>query len=324
MNSPLVILCAFWLDLLWGDPSWLPHPVVAIGNLIAWLEETLRRRFPATARGERAAGAVMVVIVLLVTGLAVWVVLSLALLVHPLLYWLAQVWLGFQALATYGLRESAFMVYSRLAAGDLHGAREAVGRIVGRDTAALDQTGVAKAAVETVAENASDGVVAPLLFFALGGAVLAWLYKAVNTMDSMVGYKNDRFRHFGMVAARLDDVVNFIPARLTAILFLAAARMRNLPWRNGWRVFLRDRHNHASPNSAQPEAACAGVLGVWLGGDACYGGILVAKPRIGDGGREVSAGDILRSVDLLLVAAWIAAIGSAAIAAIWNWLEVAA
>lgn len=265
----------------------------------------------------------MVVVVLLTTGAAVWALLSLAWLVHPMLYWLAQVWLGFQALATYGLRESALLVYSRLAAGDLHGAREAVGRIVGRDTAALDRTGVARAAVETVAENASDGVVAPLVFFALGGAVLAWLYKAVNTMDSMVGYKNDRFRHFGMVAARLDDVVNFIPSRLTAMLIIAAARVRRLSWRDGWRIFLRDRHNHSSPNSAQPEAAVAGVLGIWLGGDASYGGVVVAKPRIGDGGREVLPEDIFRSVDLLTTAAWIAALSLAAAAMVWKWLEAA-
>ncbi len=324
MTSPLIILCAFWLDLLCGDPSWLPHPVVAIGNLIAWLEEMLRRRFSATAAGERAAGALMVVIVMLTTAAAVWLVLTFAWIVHPLVYWLAQVWLGFQALATYGLRESALRVYSCLAAGDLHSAREAVGRIVGRDTAVLDESGIARAAVETVAENASDGVVAPLLFFALGGAVWVWLYKAVNTMDSMVGYKNDRFRHFGMVAARLDDVVNFIPARLTALLFLAAGRVRTLPWRNGWKVFLRDRHNHASPNSAQPEAACAGVLGIWLGGDTSYGGVLIRKPRIGDGGRDASPADIVRSVDLLTTASWIGVIALAAVAAVWNWLEAVA
>lgn len=305
MTWALSVFAAFLLDRVLGDPTWLPHPVVLIGKAIDWLEHGLRPRFPASSQGQMRAGLTMTLLVLLLVGAAVWGILAIAWAVHPALYWLAQIWLGFQALAAQGLRQASSLVFRRLAAGDLPGARQAVGRIVGRDTEGLDEAGVARAAVETVAENASDGVIAPLFYFALGGAVLAWLYKAINTMDSMVGYKNERYLHFGRCAARLDDAANFIPARLTALLFLAAARVRGWDWRSGVRIFRRDRFNHGSPNSAQPEAACAGILGIQLGGDASYGGHIVKKPGIGDERRPIEPEDIVRANVLLSTAAWI-------------------
>lgn len=324
MTWVLVVLAAFLLDRTLGDPAWLPHPVVLIGKGIDGLEIALRPRFPASPQGEMKAGLTMTLLVLLLVGAAVWCILALAWAVHPALYWLAQIWLGFQALAAQGLRQASLLVYRYLAHTDLHGAREAVGRIVGRDTAHLDEAGVTRAAVETVAENASDGVIAPLFYFVLGGAVLAWLYKAINTMDSMVGYKNERYIHFGRCAARLDDAANFIPARLTALLLLAAARWRGWDWRNGWRIFRRDRYNHGSPNSAQPEAACAGILGIRLGGDTSYGGRMVKKPGIGDARRVIQPEDIVRANALLSTASWLAVCAAAVVFVLYAFWGVAA
>ena len=177
--------------------------------------------------------------------------------------------------------------------------------IVGRDTERLTEEGIIRAAVETVAENASDGVIAPLCYIALGGPVLGFLYKGINTMDSMVGYHNEKYEYFGRAAARLDDAANFIPSRFSALLMVGAAFVLRMDWRNGWRIFLRDRRNHKSPNSAQTEAACAGILGVRLAGDAWYFGKLVKKPYIGDDSRPVEAEDIVRANRLMYAAEWL-------------------
>jgi adenosylcobinamide-phosphate synthase len=240
-----------------------------------------------------------------------WVlVTSISAGVPALLLWLCRSispWLGlaaesvmcWQILAAKSLRTESMKVCRALSAGDTEGARHAVSMIVGRDTARLDRQGIARAAVETVAENTSDGVVAPMVFLAIGGAPLGFFYKAVNTMDSMLGYVEPPYRDIGFVPAKMDDVMNYLPARLSALLMLAAGALLGMDGGNGWRIFRRDRYNHASPNSAQTESVCAGLLGLRLAGDAWYHGVLHRKPYIGDPVREVEPEDIPRSCRLL-------------------------
>ena len=291
------ILCGFLLDLLLADPAWMSHPVVSMGKAIAALEKGLRSRFPRTPEGERRAGRL----------------LAAALPVETVWCW--------QALALRGLAKESGRVYRELARGDLPAARLAVGRIVGRDTRALTAEGVTKAAVETVAENFSDGVAAPLFWMLLGGAPLALVYKSINTMDSMVGYKNDRYLHFGRAAARLDDGANYLPARLAALFWIAGAFLTGYDGRNAWRIWRRDRRNHASPNSAQTESACAGALGVQLAGPAVYFGKQYDKPTIGDALRPVEPEDILRANRMLYAAGLLAlAAGLALRTAVWAWM----
>ena len=226
--------------------------------------------------------------------------------IHPWLAFAAETLLCYQLLAARSLRDESVKVYKALRDGTLDDARKAVSMIVGRDTDRLDETGVAKAAVETVAENASDGVIAPLLFLAIGGAPLGVLYKSINTMDSMVGYKNDRYLYFGRAAAKLDDLVNFIPARLAGILLCLAARPAGFDGKNAWKIFWRDRKNHKSPNSAHTEAAAAGALDVQLAGSNYYFGQLVVKPTIGDPLRPVEPADILRCNRLMYAGTFLA------------------
>lgn len=294
------LLAGFILDLLFGDPYWLPHPVRWMGSLIAALERPLRALFPRSPRGEQAAGVVLVLLVVGVFTAGCALVLALCSRVSPWLAWGAEAIICYQMLACRGLVVESNRVYAELEGGTLEGARTAVGMIVGRDTQQLSAEGVAKAAVETVAENTSDGVVAPLLFLALGGAPLGVAYKAVNTMDSMVGYRNERFEHYGRAAARLDDALNFIPARLAGLLMVLAAWVAGLDGRGAWRVLKRDRLKHASPNSAHTEAACAGALGVQLGGGASYFGVWKDKPTIGCATRPVEPADIKRAQRLLV------------------------
>ena len=296
------ILAAFAgcaLDALFGDPRNIPHPVCGIGNLIAWLEARLRKWFPANEKSERRAGTALVVAVLLITGLASLFVLAAAYTVHPLAGVAVESVMCGQMMAWRSLKKESMKVYDALAAGDTEGARTAVSMIVGRDTKDLTDLGITKAAVETVAENFSDGVAAPLFYFFLGGAPLALCYKAINTMDSMVGYRNERYLYFGRWAARLDDGANWLPARLSALLLVAAAWLLGEDGRGAWRIWRRDRRNHASPNAAQTEAAMAGALGVQLAGPAWYFGIRVEKPTIGEHQRPIVPEDILRSNRLL-------------------------
>lgn len=294
MNIAAAALLGFCLDLALGDPAWMPHPVVGMGRLIAALEPPLRRLFPKSSGGQLAAGAVLAAVLplstLAVSALALW----LCGRIHPAAaFALETVWC-WQALAMRGLRDESRKVYNALTGATLDDARRAVSRIVGRDTQALSAEGVTKAAVETVAENFSDGVVAPAFYMLLGGAPLALCYKAVNTMDSMVGYKNDRYLFFGRAAAKLDDAVNYLPSRLAALYLIAAASLTGQNGKNALRICRRDRRNHASPNSAQTEAAMAGALGVQLAGPASYFGKRVEKPTIGDALRPVEPTDILR------------------------------
>ena len=289
------VLGGFLLDALFGDPAWLPHPVVLMGRCISALEKHLRTALPKTPRGELAGGAAVAAVLplgtLAVTGLACWAAARL----HPALgLALQMLWCG-QALAAKGLAQESRNVYKELARGDLPAARRAVARIVGRDTQNLTAAGVTRAAVETVAENTSDGVIAPLLYMLLGGAPLALTYKAINTMDSMLGYKNEKYLYFGRCAAKLDDAANWLPSRLAALLWVAAAALTGNSARGAWRIWRRDRRRHASPNSAQTESACAGALGVQLAGPAYYFGEYYDKPTIGDPLREIEPRDILRA-----------------------------
>lgn len=300
------LLLGFLLDLLLGDPRWLPHPIRAIGALIAGLEKVLRKIFPKNRSGQLAGGVALVILVLVLSGGFTLLVLWLCGKVGLWLRFLAETILCFQLLATRSLKGESTKVYKALKAGDLEGARYAVSMIVGRDTQCLDEAGVARAAVETVAENASDGVIAPLIFLAIGGAPLGMVYKAVNTMDSMVGYKNDQYLWFGRCAARLDDVVNFIPARLAGLLMCLGAGFSGFDAPNALRIFRRDRKNHKSPNSAHTEAAAAGALHIQLGGSNYYFGKLVEKPTIGDADHPVEPLDIVRVNRLMYATAFLA------------------
>ncbi len=304
--SLYALLIGFGMDLLLGDPHGFPHPVAAIGKLISGLEKRLRRLFPATVRGENIAGGVLWVLVAGLSTVVPAVVLWGCRLVSPWLRLVVESAMCWQILATKSLRVESMKVYTALETGDLQASRYAVSMIVGRDVSRLDEAGVARAAVETVAENTSDGVVAPLVFLALGGAPLGFFYKAVNTMDSMLGYVEPPYKNIGLVPARLDDVMNFLPARLSALLMLAAGALLGMDAKQGWKIFRRDRFNHASPNSAQTESVCAGLLGLRLAGDAWYHGVLHKKPYIGDALRDIEHRDIPRACRLLYGTAFFA------------------
>ena len=303
MYSLLAVVLGFGIDLIVGDPHSIPHPVIFIGKLISTMEKLVRKIFPKTIKGENFAGGVL------------WlVVVAISITVPALLLWLCygiHVWLGlaiesimcWQILATKSLKDESMKVYAALKTGNIEKSRYAVSMIVGRDTENLDDKAVARAAVETVAENTSDGIVAPLIFLAIGGAPLGFFYKAVNTMDSMLGYVEMPYKNIGLVPAKMDDVMNFIPSRLSALTMLLAGWLLKLNVKNGWKIFRRDRFNHASPNSAQTESVCAGLLGLRLAGDAWYHGELHKKKFIGDALREIEYEDIQRACRLLYVTA---------------------
>ena len=301
--SLYALLIGFGIDLLVGDPHSIPHPVVGIGKLISFLEKGLRRLFPKTDGGEIAAGGVLWVLVVVICTALPAGILFLCDRLSPWLRLTVESLMCWQILATKSLKDESMKVYMALESGDLEESRHAVSMIVGRDTARLDDAGVTRAAVETVAENTSDGVVAPMLFLALGGAPLGFLYKAVNTMDSMLGYVEPPYKNIGLIPAKMDDAANFLPSRLSALLMLAAGFLLGFDAKNGWRIFRRDCRNHASPNSAQTESVCAGLLGVRLAGDAWYHGVLHRKQYIGDGNREITHRDIPLTCRLMYLTA---------------------
>ena len=300
MRILLAAVCGFALDLLLGDPAWLTpmHPVVLMGRAISALEKRLRALFPKTPRGEYGAGLLLALVMSVGSYTLCRLILHhLNALSPPLAFALEVIWC-WQALAIKDLRVEAMRVKTALESAGLDAARRAVSRIVGRDTENLSAEGVARAAVETVAENFSDGVIAPLFWMLLGGAPLSLCYKAVNTMDSMLGYKNERYLYFGRAPAKLDDAANYLPARLAALLLIAAAGLLGEDAASALRVWKRDRRKHASPNSAQCEAAMAGALGLRLCGPARYFGMLHEKPWIGDARREIVPDDIRRACRL--------------------------
>jgi len=293
----------FGLDALIGDPPNLPHPIRAIGKLIDLEERLLRESFPATPETERKIGALMTADVTNTSVVATVVLLHLLKRIDLRLALLGEGVICYYMLAARSLLDESMKVYTALETGTIEDGRKAVSMIVGRDTACLDEAGVVRATVETVAENTSDGVVAPMLYAAIGGAPAAVAYKAINTMDSMVGYKNERYLNFGRASALVDDVVNFIPARVSGLLMCAAASLAGFDGAGAVRVFARDRLAHTSPNSAHTEAACAGALGLQLGGGNYYFGTYVDKPTIGDATRPIERADIKRANRLMYATA---------------------
>lgn len=290
---PLVI--GFLLDLIIGDPYDLPHPIRAVGKLIAAMEKFVRHHFSDLRKG----GTVLVLTVIAVSAAVPAAVLFICYHINTYLGIAAESILCCYMLAARCLCSESMKVCRAAEDGDTEKARQAVSMIVGRDTAVLDRDGIIRAAVETVAENSSDGVTAPLFYMALGGGVLGMVYKAINTMDSMIGYKNEKYADIGRTAAKLDDVLNFIPSRLTALLIAAASCFCGCDGKNALRIWKRDRRNHASPNSAQTESACAGALHLRLAGDAWYFGELHKKPFIGDDDRNIETEDIRRANRLM-------------------------
>jgi adenosylcobinamide-phosphate synthase len=300
----IVVFVSFILDICFGDPRWLYHPVCIIGNIIGFLTERLLPKCGKQKKKERIAGFCLVIAVLFLSVSVPFVILYFAYKINTFLGLIVESFWCYQLLAAKSLRVESKKVYDALKVSLAEG-RKAVSMIVGRDTEALDEIGVIKATVETVAENTSDGVVAPLLFMVLFGAVGAFFYKAVNTMDSMIGYQNDKYQYFGTAAAGLDDICNWIPARISAIFMILAAGLckenQYYNRKDAWRIWRRDRTNHKSPNSAQTEAACAGALQIQLAGDAYYFGKRYKKPFIGDCTREIELEDINRAGKLMYV-----------------------
>lgn len=295
------LIIGYAADLIVGDPHGMWHPICFVGNMISFFEKVLRRVFPRTEKGEFRAGICLVILVLVCATAIPWVLLLVCFRISFYLGFGVECYMCYTILATKSLKTESMKVYTALRDGGVESGRKAVAMIVGRDTENLSEQGVIRAAVETVAENTSDGIVAPMLFMAIGGPVLGYFYKAVNTMDSMVGYKNEKYLYFGRAAAKLDDVMNFIPARVTAWIMIAVSPLAGLDRKNARRIFRRDRFNHASPNSAQTESVMAGALGVQLAGDAWYFGRRYEKPTIGDDVRPVEAEDIVRANRLLYV-----------------------
>ena len=317
----LAILIGFAIDLLIGDPRSIPHPVVLIGKLIDFLcgwvgfhsEEIYNGDGSICKNGEGASkaierikGGIVWFTVAALSFLVPFLILLILGKINPHLRLAVETIMCWQILATKGLRDAAMNVYHALKSGSIDDARHEVAMIVGRDVTSLDEKGIIRATVETVAENASDGVIAPLLYMAIGGAPLGFLYKAVNTMDSMLGYTDPPYTNIGFVPAKMDDIFNAVPARIAALLMLLAGSILDMDYVNGWKIFKRDRYNHASPNAAQTEAACAGLLDIQLAGDAYYHGVLHKKKYIGDAIREIEAEDIPRAGKLLYVTSFFA------------------
>ena len=296
--SLLALVLGFILDLIIGDPHGLYHPIRLVGNLIGLLEKHMNKKSDSPDR-QMVMGWLMALIVITLSSGIPLLLLLLAYRIHPVCGLVLETVMCWQLLATKSLKDESMKVYRKLKKHDLQGSRHAVSMIVGRDTEVLDETGVTKAAVETVAENTSDGVIAPMFYMAIGGAFLGWMYKSINTMDSMVAYKNDRYLYFGRIPAYLDDIANYIPARLAGLLMVLASFLVRLDGTHAFAIFKRDRYNHASPNSAQTEAVMAGALNVQLAGDAWYFGELHKKKTIGDDIRPVEAEDIVRANKLL-------------------------
>ena len=300
----IAFFTGFILDLIFGDPHFMPHPIRLIGALIGALEK--RWNTEEKTKSLRR-GRLLVITVFVITGVVTAVILITCYKLNSYLGLAIESIMTYQILSIKDLRVESMRVYKALKADDLLGARQAVSMIVGRDVDSLDVEGIAKAAIETVAENTSDGCIAPMIYTALGGPILGFLYKTVNTMDSMVGYKNYRYINFGRCAARFDDVVNYIPSRISAYLMIAASFLsgKSYDGKNAYKIYKRDCHKHASPNSAQTGSVCAGALGIRLAGDASYFGKLVEKPYIGDATKEVSYEDIRRANHLLYMTAFI-------------------
>lgn len=300
-------IVALIVDLVVGDPDCITHPVIIMGQLIAGTENMLRRE-QQTAKVQKMAGISLVLITISLSYGLGRILVTITSSIHKNLGIATSIWLISTTIAAKGLRQEAMAIYQLLKTGELDGARRAVGRIVGRDVANLDEASVIRATVESVAENTVDAVTAPLFFAMIGGAPLALAYRAVNTMDSMIGYKNQRYQYFGWAAARLDDMANYIPARLTALLLVLSAALLGLDSKNGWHMLRRDRLKHPSPNSGFPEAAVAGALQIRLGGESSYQGQASFRPYLGEPQQEPIPCHIHQAVRLMLTSGSIVAL----------------
>lgn len=320
MEILIAVVIGFILDLIFGDPLWLAHPIRVIGLLISKGEIIVRKIFPKSKKGEFIGGLILAIAILAISFIVPFCILYLAGKINIYLRLAIHSIFCYQIFATKSLKTESMKVYYELIKNDIQNARKFLSWIVGRDTENLNEEEITKATVETIAENTSDGVIAPLIFMVLGGAPLGFFYKAINTMDSMIGYKNDKYLFFGRFAAKLDDVVNFIPAIISAYIMLAASFFTGLDFKNAYRIYKRDRRNHSSPNSAKTESVCAGALNVQLAGDAYYFGKLVKKQTIGDRNRTVQIKDILITNRLMYATAIIAVVVLCGIRLGGSWL----
>jgi adenosylcobinamide-phosphate synthase len=293
-----IVLTAYIIDRIIGDPRWLTHPVVYMGKVITWLEKQIRRLFPQEEQ-LKAAGILFPLLLVGGSFVFVWLLLKALNMVHPWLAWAAEAWLISTTIATKGLAEAGMEIYYLLKQGKIKEARKALSMVVGRDTESLDEREVSRGAVETVAENIVDAILSPLFYAAIGGAPLAMAYRAANTLDSMVGYKNDKYRNLGWASARFDDVANYIPARLAALTLVFVSWLMRLNWRQCAAIILRDARLHPSPNSGFTEAGVAGALDIQLGGTNYYQGVPSHRAKMGDAKRPISPDDIKKTVRIM-------------------------
>ncbi|MDY2960230.1 MAG: adenosylcobinamide-phosphate synthase CbiB [Hornefia sp.] len=316
MELVYVVLLGFLIDLILGDPPWMPHPVIYIGRLISLCEKILRKVFPKTERGEIIAGFFLTVTVIGISTVLPYFVLYCFEYVNPWIKYALEVFWCWQIFASKSLAKAAKQVRNEIEKNDIKEARKYVSYIVGRDTQALDFKQIIKAVCETVAENTSDGIIAPMFYLIIGGVPMGFFYKAGNTLDSMVGYKNEKYLNFGKVSAVFDDILNFIPARITGFIMCIASFLCGLNGKNAFKIFFRDRRNHVSPNAGNPESACAGALGVELLGDASYFGKVYKKKTIGDALKEIENSDIEKTNRLMYASAVLSLILMAGIRAL--------
>ncbi|NRS50127.1 adenosylcobinamide-phosphate synthase CbiB [Brevibacillus sp. HB2.2] len=298
MTEVWVLCAAYLIDRVVGDPRSLPHPVIIMGWWITRLELVIRSLFKEESH-LKLAGVLFPVVIVGGSYAVVWLILWGATFIHPVLAWILGAWLISTTIATKGLADAGMEIARHLVAGDMEAARRSLSMVVGRDTEQLDEPEVCRGAVETVAENIVDAIVSPLIFAAIGGAPLAMAYRAANTLDSMVGYKNEKYLNLGWASARFDDVLNYIPARLTALLLVAASWLQRLDGKQCWAMIRRDAHLHPSPNSGLPEAGVAGALGVQLGGLNYYQGVASNRAKMGDAKRPLQASDIVATIRLM-------------------------
>ena len=298
-------ILGYILDLIFGDPYNFPHIIRLVGRIINETEKILRNIFKKEKQSEKIAGAIMSITVILLMVILTVLTVKIFYVINTILGMLVESFIYYQMLAIKSLRVESMKVYNALKEQDIQKSRYAVSMIVGRDTNNLDEEGITKATVETVAENTADGIIGPMIYMIIGGLPLAIAYKVINTLDSMIGYKNDKYIDFGKFAARLDDIASFIPARISAYLMIVASYILKLDSRGAYNIYKRDRYNHSSPNSAHTEAVAAGALGIQLAGDAYYFGKLYKKPTIGNMSRRIELNDILIVNKLLYVTSFL-------------------
>jgi len=299
------ITAAYVADLILGDPHGYPHPVRLIGRAVQALEPELLHTEDSSMKQYLLGGILAGLIVVLAATLT-WAIIRTAQWIHPVFSFIATIFFAYTTLATRNLYDEVKKVIKTLEQGNLTRARKEVGFLVSRDTDRLDEREVCRALIETISENTSDGIVAPLFYLAIGGPPLAMAYKALNTLDSMVGYKNERYRYFGWASAKADDIANFLPSRITALLFILSSLVLGKKWKGAWRVALKDGRKNMSPNSGYPEAAVSGALGIQLGGENFYFGVLEKKPLIGEPEKSISLNDVKASLHLMLATSLIA------------------